>query len=153
MTNPLRCVVDASVSIKQFIPDPLSAKVKQLFRHLNQPDTEFFVPDLFYIESANIIWKYVRAGQYSITDVPQDLANLKSLSLRVVSTANLMEEAVMIGLSYGITAYDAAYVTLSARVNAPLLTVDQKLLNALSSTSLDVRSFINFSIPPLPNAD
>lgn len=42
MTNPLRCVVDASVSIKQFIPDPLSAKVKQLFRHLNQPDTEFF---------------------------------------------------------------------------------------------------------------
>jgi len=55
MSNCLRCVVDASVSIKQFIPDPLSAKVKQLFSHLNQPDTEFFVPDLFYIESANIL--------------------------------------------------------------------------------------------------
>ena len=27
MTNPLRCVVDASVGIKQFIPDPLSSKV------------------------------------------------------------------------------------------------------------------------------
>ena len=152
MSNPLRCVVDARVSIKQFIPDPLSAKVKQLFSHLNQPDTEFFVPDLFYIESANILWKYVRARQYSLTDVSQDLANLKSLSLRVVSTANLMEEAVVIGLSYGITAYDASYVALSERIKAPLLTLDQKLVNALATSSYDVRSFINFSIPPLPNA-
>jgi len=57
MITPLRCVVDASVSIKQLIPDPLSAKVKQLFEHLSQPKTEFFVPDLFYIESTNTIWK------------------------------------------------------------------------------------------------
>jgi predicted nucleic acid-binding protein len=82
MNNPLRCVIDASVGIKQFIPDPLSDKVKQLFSYLSQSNTEFFVPDLFYIESTNIIWKYVRAGLYSITDVPQDLAELKSLSLQ-----------------------------------------------------------------------
>ena len=68
--------------------------------------------------------------------------------MRVVSTANLMEEAVVIGLSYGITAYDASYVALSERIKAPLLTLDQKLVNALATSSYDVRSFINFSIPP-----
>jgi hypothetical protein len=47
MTNPVRCVVDASVGIKQFIPDPLSSKVVQLFTHLEIPQTEIFVPDLF----------------------------------------------------------------------------------------------------------
>lgn len=66
MTNSFRCAVDASVSIKQFIPDPLSDKVQQLFALLKNPDTEFFVPDLFYIESTNSIWKYVRAEQYSV---------------------------------------------------------------------------------------
>ncbi|NBD31393.1 MAG: hypothetical protein GVY17_00070 [Cyanobacteria bacterium] len=35
----------------------------------------------FYIESTNIIWKYVRAGQYAVTDVPADLVSLKALSL------------------------------------------------------------------------
>lgn len=33
MINSLRCVIDASVGIKQFIPEPLSAKVKQLFSY------------------------------------------------------------------------------------------------------------------------
>ena len=150
MTTPLRCVVDASVSIKQFIPDPLSAKVKQLFDHLSQPETEFFVPDLFYIESTNIIWKYVRAGQYAVADVSADLASLKALSLKVVSTAELMEKAFQIALNYRISAYDGAYVALSERVSAPLLTLDQKLVNALATAPYDVRSFADFSIPPLP---
>lgn len=54
--------MDTSVCIKQFISDPLTAKVNQLFDHLAVPQTEFFVPDLFYIECANTLWKYVRAG-------------------------------------------------------------------------------------------
>lgn len=49
MTTPIRCVVDTSVCIKQFIPDPLSFKVQQLFAHLAYQQTEIFVPDLFYI--------------------------------------------------------------------------------------------------------
>ena len=74
------------------------------------------------------------------------------MSLRAISTAELMEEAFQIAWTYRISAYDASYIALSQRVNAPLLTLDQKLINYLSNTSLDVRSFINFSIPPLPNA-
>ncbi len=31
MTTSFRCVVDASVAIKQFIADPLTPKVHQLF--------------------------------------------------------------------------------------------------------------------------
>ena len=56
MTNAFRCVVDASVAIKQFIRDPLSEKTIELFALLVEPETEFLVPDLFYIEMANILW-------------------------------------------------------------------------------------------------
>jgi predicted nucleic acid-binding protein len=149
MTTPFRCVVDASVGIKQFIPDPLTPKVNQLFAHLSNPQTEIFVPDLFYIECGNILWKYVRAGLYAVADVPADLASLKAFPLRVVSTADLMADAVNIALAHGISAYDASYVALSQQVNATLLTLDQKLVKALAATSYDVVSFDNFEVPLL----
>lgn len=145
-------MVDASVGIKQFIPDPLSPKVNLLFAHLAYPQTEIFVPDLFYIECANIIWKYVRARQYAVTDVPADLATLKALPLQAThSTADVMEEAVSIGLAYGISADDACYVALSQQVSATLLTLDPRLVNALANTAYDVCSFNNFEVPPLPS--
>lgn len=149
MTTPFRCVVDASVGIKQFIPDPLTLKVNQLFAHLSNPQTEIFVPDLFYIECGNILWKYVRAGLYGVADVPADLASLKAFPLRVVSTADLMADAVNIALAHGISAYDASYVALSQQVSATLLTLDQKLVKALAATSYDVVSFNNFEVPLL----
>ena len=150
MTTPIKCVVDASVCIKQFVPDPLSAKAQQLFAHLANPQNEIYIPDLFYIESANALWKYVRAGQLTATQVQANLATLKALSLRVISTADLMEEAVNIAIAYGISAYDASYVALSHRVSSPLLTLDQRLVNTLATAPYDVRLFTDFSIPPLP---
>ncbi|MGK7930980.1 MAG: type II toxin-antitoxin system VapC family toxin [Microcystaceae cyanobacterium] len=136
MKTPLKCVVDASVNIKQFIPDPLSSKVQQLFAHLNQPETEFYIPDLFYVESANALWKYIRAGQYTEADAARDLASLKTLPLQVFSTADLMEAAIIIAVTHKITVYDGVYVALSVSVDAPLLTLDQKLLKALTNTPI-----------------
>ncbi len=149
MSNPLRCVVDTSVCIKYFIADPLTAKVNQLFGHLSNPQTEIFVPDLFYIECANAFWKYVRARMYTAAEVQRDLATLKAFPLRVVSTADLMADAVSIGLSYGISAYDASYVALSQQVDATLLTLDGKLVRALATSPYDICSFNDFDVPPL----
>ncbi len=150
MTTPLRCVVDTSVCIKYFISDPLTPKVNQLFDHFANPQAEIFVPDLFYIECANALWKYVRARMYTAAEVQVDLATIKAFPLRVVSTAELMADAVTIGLTYGITAYDASYAALSQQAGATLLTLDGKLMKALSTSSDDVCSFNDFEVPQLP---
>lgn len=150
MTNTLRCVLDVSVCIKQFIPDPLSPKVDQLLTHAAYPDNQFFVPDLFYIESANVLWKYVRAGIYPSEQVSADLNTIKSLQLQVVSTADLMDDAVNIALNYNISAYDASYVALSQQTGSNLLTLDKKLVKALATSSYNICSFNEFAIPPLP---
>lgn len=55
---------------------------------------------------------YVRAGLYAVADVPADLASLKAFPLRVVSTADLMADAVNIALAHGISANEASYVAL-----------------------------------------
>ncbi|AUT03904.1 twitching motility protein PilT [Nostoc sp. CENA543] len=150
MNTPLRCVVDTSVCIKYFIADPLTTKVNQLFGHLANPQTEIFVPDLFYIESANVMWKYVRAKMYTAAEVQVDLATLKNFPLRVVSTADLMADAVTIALNHNISAYDACYVALSVQVGAILLTLDAKLVKALNNSHHNICLFNDFEFPPLP---
>ena len=56
------CVVDASAGIKLFLDEPLSERADTLFDHLSDdPPARFHVPDLFFVECANILWKYARA--------------------------------------------------------------------------------------------
>ncbi|MEG4267287.1 hypothetical protein QUA26_13875 [Microcoleus sp. Pol12A4] len=62
MTNPVRCVVDASVGIKQFIPDPLSSKVVQLFTHLEIHRLKYLYP-ICFILSVQIL-----SGSMSVLD-------------------------------------------------------------------------------------
>jgi predicted nucleic acid-binding protein len=96
------------------------------------------------------LWKYDRAKLYTAAEVQADLATLKALPLRVVSTADLMTDAVTIGLADGISAYDASYIALSQQVDATLLTLDGKLVRALGATSYDVCLFNDFNLQPLP---
>lgn len=56
------------------------------------------MPDLFYIECANVLWKYVRANLYTAKQVEADLTDLKALRFQVTSTKDLMNKAVEIGI-------------------------------------------------------
>lgn len=122
MRPPFKCVIDTNIIIKQFIRDPLTEKVGQLFEHIDSPAAQFFVPDLFYIECANVFWKYVRAGLYTAEETTLALSILSELPLEIVSTKVLMTQAVQISLAYSVAAYDGCFVALSHQVGAPLLT-------------------------------
>jgi predicted nucleic acid-binding protein len=147
LNTPLRCVIYATIGIKQFINDALTPKVNRLLDHIDEPSTEFFVPNLFYVECANVLCKYVRANLYTAQQVEADLADLKALNLLAVPTQNLMVEATGIALHYSISAYDGCYVFLSSQANAPLLTLDERLVNSLAGSHFDVRLFTDFEVP------
>lgn len=130
------CVVDASVGVKLFIIDELSDRAHQLFGLLTTPSPgEIFVPDLFYIECANVLWKYVRWAGMEADVARSDLEDLASLSLNVTSTADLMIEALELAVEYSITAYDACYVALSRHLGLQLITADQKLAEKIPFVS------------------
>lgn len=150
MTASLKCVVDASVGIKKFIIEPLPPKVDQLFAHLSDPDARLYIPDLFYVECTNILWKYIRAELYDSAEAQANLADLQLLRFTPTSTADLIREALFLSVAHDISAYDACYVSLSQRNDVPLLTQDQRLVNILKSTDLDVQLFSDFVIPPVP---
>jgi predicted nucleic acid-binding protein len=134
------CVVDASVGIKLFLVEPLSDRADALFDHLtNSPPARFYVPDLFFIECTNILWKYVNFYDYPSETAEQDLADLIQLPLRVVPTVELAEEALRLAISQEIAAYDAAYVVLSQQLSLPLVTADEPLAKRFEETNFDVR--------------
>jgi predicted nucleic acid-binding protein len=86
----------------------------------------------FYIECANILWKYTRRFNRSLDDSLADLTDLGGLALRVTSTAYLMEDALSLAAETGLTAYDACYAALARRLDLPLVTVDKPLCQAVT---------------------
>ena len=139
------CVVDASVAIKLFLIEPLSDRADTLFDHLtNSPPARFYVPDLFFAECANTLWKYVHHFGYSPHAARQDLSDLLHLPFRVAPTADLVEEALNLALTHDITIYDAVYVALGARLSLPVVTADEALVRRLTGTGLDVRSLADW---------
>ena len=134
------CVVDASVGIKLFLQESLSDRADALFANLTEaPPARLYVPDLFYIECANILWKYTWRFDYPLESAQQDAADLAQLPLQVVSTADLIESALALATTQGITAYDAAYVALAQRLSLPLVTADEALVRRLAGGGLDLR--------------
>jgi predicted nucleic acid-binding protein len=148
---PLQYVVDASVGIKLFLPEAYSERAQILFDLLGDiPPARLYVPDLFYIECANVLWKHIRRTGYLQEEAQQDFFDLKALALRCVSTVGLVSPALDLAKDYAISAYDACYVALSGQRQAPLITADKRLVEKFAPTAYSVRWLGKFSVSPPP---
>ncbi len=128
----LRCVMDASVGIKLFIEEEFSDKVQRLFAKLTEdPQAEIHVPDLFYIECANILLKYTRRFDRPLEDSLADIKDLGKLALKPTSTLELIEDALQLASEKKLTAYDACYAVLAQKLGLPLITADAPLAKAV----------------------
>lgn len=128
----LRCVMDASVGIKLFIEEKYSDKVQRLFAKLTEDSqAEIHVPDLFYIECANILLKYTRRFDRPLEDSLADIKDLGKLALKTTSTMELIEDALQLASEKNITAYDACYAVLAQKLGLPLITADAPLAKAV----------------------
>lgn len=134
------CVVDASVGIKLFLAEPLSDQAHALFAHLaDDPPAQFYVPDLFYVECANILWTYVQGFGYPAARALQDIRDLVRLPLMSVSLSMLAAPALALATEIGCTAYDAAYVASARELKLPLITADEALVRRFAGTDVEVR--------------
>jgi predicted nucleic acid-binding protein len=145
-----RAVVDASVAAQLYVPEPLTAQAVALFRLLADPGTVFLVPDLFYVECANIFWKKVQRGDCTAAEATGALANIRALRLLPTPTFDLVADALPLAIAHGISAYDACYVTLAHRAGISLITADQRLVQKLTGTPYTVGWLGNWTPPSSP---
>jgi predicted nucleic acid-binding protein len=129
-------VLDASVAAKWFLPraaEPLADEALALLRRYADGEIEFMVPDLFWTELSNVLWKAVRTGRILEKAATQALNDTLRYGLPTVGEPDLAEDALAIALSTGRTVYDAIYVALAVQRNASLITADERLVNALAT--------------------
>ncbi|MGF1633377.1 MAG: type II toxin-antitoxin system VapC family toxin [Phycisphaerae bacterium] len=88
-----------------------------------------YVPDLFFLEIANIIIVGERRGRIDISAGDAFLNLLDDLPLYVAQSGK-RDRLLQLAMRHGLTAYDAAYLELAARQGLPLATLDRQLATA-----------------------
>jgi predicted nucleic acid-binding protein len=129
-------VVDASVAAKWFLPakgEMLTEEAFGLFRRYAIGEIRFVVPDLFWAELANVLWKAVRRGRCSKAAAETGLASLVERKLSTVPSPTLLEAAFRIAMAFDRTVYDSLYVALAVHSKTQLITADERLANSLAA--------------------
>lgn len=125
-------VVDSSVAIKWFLDEVHSPEAHQILRDYRNGIHNVVVPDLLYAEVGNILWKKQDKGLISAVDCQHVLREMTELLFPVVPINRLTAEALSLAVAYKRTVYDMLYVALAEREGCPLITADERLVNAVS---------------------
>ena len=123
-------VVDASVVIKWYVPEGDLAAAQAL----RAPGVQLAAPDLLFVESSNILWKLVRRGEMQPALAIGIIEKIVASPFITYTNESLARDAMDLAIATGVSAYDASYVALAARLNVRCITADQKLVRKLSGT-------------------
>jgi len=85
----LTLVVDASVAIKWFAPEPLAEAAAELRR-----EPELVAPDFLLVEIANVFWKRMRRGGADLAGSLSDLRLLQAGVPELVESSVLLADAL-----------------------------------------------------------
>ncbi len=138
MARPATAVVDASVAAKWYLPEvDTEAALSLRERHVNG-DIRLVSPDLMVYEVANALRYHPRAGSDRLAEHIGDLLAL-DIGLDPVSETSMIA-AIHSAFRFGMSVYDASYVSLAERLDTVVYTADESMLRAAGSRGQHVRS-------------
>jgi predicted nucleic acid-binding protein len=94
-------------------------------------------PRLFVVETANALWKYVRAGHLSEQEAVELLQAALSLVTHPIDDSDLAVEALSTATRFNHPVYDALYATLARRLGGAVATRDRRLRELLVALRID----------------
>jgi predicted nucleic acid-binding protein len=129
-------ILDASVAAKWFLPsrrEPLAAESLQLLERFAAGQVRLSVPDLFWPELGNVLWKSVRLERISEQSAFEAIEFLTRLNIPTVSSGAVISEALSLAITFQQTVYDCIYVALAVMRSQVLVTADERLANAMAA--------------------
>jgi predicted nucleic acid-binding protein len=129
-------VLDASVAAKWLLPsksESLHAEALTWLTRYAGGELVLVVPDLFWIEVANVMWRAVRHARVTKSQAKTAMAGLRERDFETISTAGLIETAFEMAVAYQRTVYDSLYIALARERGIFLVTADEKLANAVAA--------------------
>jgi predicted nucleic acid-binding protein len=129
-------VLDASVAMKWLLPaeiEPLHIEAMDLLRSFGRVEIAFFVPDFFWIEIANALWKRVRSSAVTKSTAQSLYRDMQTKGLKTILSTPLVPAAFEIAATYERSVYDSLYIALAKERKTFLITADEKLANAVAA--------------------
>jgi predicted nucleic acid-binding protein len=128
----VRYVLDCSVALKWFVPEPLSDKAFVALDRFRTGDIEFLAPEVCLAELGHGLRKRVIGKEITAAEAGAAWTDVLSLDLDTIPTAELGASALALALDHLATFYDALYIALAARDGLKVLTADDRMVNAFA---------------------
>jgi predicted nucleic acid-binding protein len=122
-------VIDGSALAEVLVRSERAPAVESLFE-----GRDLCAPDVINAEVLSVVRSLLMRGLIALEDAHGAVTNLARAPLRRMTTAALVP--AMWRMHHNVTPYDASYVALALRLDAPLLTLDGRLARA---PGLDVK--------------
>lgn len=126
-------LVDASVALKWLVKEVNSDKALAL------PATgPLIAPDLLWTEVANGLWRKAARGDIDAASALAVLPVLDAMIDERVSSSDVTRAALALAMELQHPVYDCVYLALARQRDIPLVTADERLIDKIRATELDV---------------
>ena len=128
MNNSSTVCVDANIVIQRVV----SNAAENLWESWAESRVRLVAPTLLYYEVTNGLYRYLKAGIFSLETVEKTLQAAMALPIELIGEAELHQRAKDLAERYNLpAAYDAHYLALAERFEVELWTADARLFNAV----------------------
>ena len=132
MTQQRRWVLDASAALHVAMRLPTA---EAIIDKLEQASL-VLVPQLYFSETANALWKYVSHKQLSAEQAIERYQDICALPDQAISDQTLALEALSLATTYNHPVYDMIYAVLARRNACGVLSKDSRLAKLLVSVGV-----------------
>ncbi len=130
-------VVDANILIYSLIEGDYSPLVYKL----REKDADWRTTGLCLHEILNVLATYQRHDVLKLAQCKKLLEHAERF-IKVAQCEVKMDAALAVAAKYAITGYDAQYIALAQSLNAPLITEDRKLRDAVPGIAYSMQDFL-----------
>ncbi len=123
-------VLDCSVALKWFLPEPLSEEAQRLLTRFRTRTDDLPAPDLFIAEFRYNLRKRFHNQELTPDEVREIWEDFLSLGIETVEIPAVASDAMRLSLNHMGNFYDAMYVALAQVRGCSVVTADDHMSRA-----------------------
>lgn len=104
-----------------------------LLERYRRSEIELVVPDIFFAEFGNIIWKTTRLNRCDERTGGRAIRTILQEPFLVIPCVDVIWEAHLLGRAFDRSIYDCIYAAVAVKLKAQLVTADERLANAVGA--------------------
>ena len=130
-------MLDASVILKWYFEENLSEDARELRRWIQHEGIGVAIPDYFFIEAANVLWKKtVLLKEVRRIEAWEIFREIRKLPFQIIPVQEILTSVFQFISQHKISVYDGIYLITAHELGAKLITADSAFVHQLKGLSL-----------------